>query len=289
MKKILGYIFISVVLMAGTHPGYTQPLSNQQYGIAMLKEQISKNKNDKGTYLALCYLYSQEKEYDNMLNLMNTATSRFRNDKSILGALTEYSKDYYLEGNYNLAEKIAKLTTDKYKDDPDSSLVYAEILFKQNKPGESISFLENYIKRNPKDLIIYDKLIEMCIYKEDYNKAFKVAQEAQNVNLDNISYYLIEGLTLQLVDKDKALKYYQSYIDKLSISNDFEPRVNSAFKIIKTLQDPDVNAESYINLIKYLESQRAPLYYIVIQAQYAQKLYPENAYFSEKLKATYNK
>lgn len=287
-KKLLITIFclISIVISASITIG--QPLSNTAYSIAEFEKLIKSNNGDRGVYMGLCYLYSREKQYDKMLNIMHTIVRKFKNDNTVLFAFIDYSKNFYNNRHYDLAEDIAKLTMSYNKKDPSIALIYSDILLKKNKLDENIHFLRSFIKDNPDEYALYYKLIDSYIYKTDYKGAFDIIKSAQDYNLEEIYYYLLEAAVLQNIDLDKSKSYYQAYLEKLSIANDFNYRINSAKTITKTLFNKNSNESDYINLIEYLKTQKTPLSIILIQARYAHNLFPYNPYFESCISDIYN-
>lgn len=288
MKKMILIFLIFITLISSTQT-FSQPMNNAQFTIEKIKNDIKQNKYDKGAYMGLIYLYSEENEYENMLNTMQQVARMFKKDLKVLQAFNEYSKEYYSKKNYEIAQKIAKLTMSHFKDDPDVALILSEIYLKQNKLNDSIAVLENFLKKVPDDLLITDKLFESYIYKADYDKAFQTARKAQQYRINNIYLYFLEGLSLQLNDKEKAIDYYKAYHGKLSIAQEYEPRIKVAEKIAKTLTNNAATADDYKTLIEFTEKLNAPKSYYLIQARYAQKLFPENTYFTQKINSIYEK
>ena len=283
MKKLIAFIFIALLLYSSCIPVLSQPLSNNEYAIEKMEKEIKKHKNDMSLYLSLCMLYYNDKQYDKMLNIMHKINRHFKPNTIILTAFNKYSIDLYDSKQYKLALDVSKLTSDNYKDDPDAALIYSRALVKTGNINHAISFLNAFLKRNPLEMLLYDKLIDLYIYKKDYSNAFKSARTIQDKKMSNIYFYFLEALILLNEDQDKSMEYLKAYLDKLSMENDYEPRIKAAKKLYDVLSNSSNGVEDYIELIKYSEKLKAPDSYILIELRYAVKKFPEEAYFTDKI------
>lgn len=256
----------------------SQPLTTNQYAIAKMKEELAKYKGDQSLYMSLCMLYSREKEYANMLDMMNQVVKKFSKDSSITATINDYALEYLKNGNYDIALKIIDITLSKYKRDQDAAIIRSEILLKQNKINENISFLESFLRRNPEEDLLYERLADSYIYKQDYTNAFKTIRTIQDKKIDNIYYYFLEAMLLQMTDKQKSLDYFNAYFEKLQYVEEYEPRVKTAKRIYELLQSSDATINDYEELLDYMKTSNVPKSYILLQARYALTLFPDNSY-----------
>lgn len=290
MKKKI-FIALLLLIITGTtiDNAYSQPLTQNQYAIAKMKEELAKYKGDQSIYMSLCFLYSKENDYDNMLNMMKTILKKFPKDTATAGVINDYAIEYSQKGKYDIALKIVDITLSKYKRDQDAAIIRSEILLKQNRIDENNRFLESFLKKNPKEYLLYDRLADSYIYKEDYTNAFKTIRTIQDINIENIYYYFVEAMILQMTDKEKALKYFKAYFEKTQFVEEYEPRIKIAKRIYDLLQSNDVTATDYEELLDYMKTSKVPNSYILIQARYAKKLFPESPYFETVIENIYSK
>jgi tetratricopeptide (TPR) repeat protein len=281
-KAIIVSILLHLTLLQG-YVGYTQPLSNTDFNIQKYEQHIKEQKQDLGAYMALLLLYSNEKYNQKMIGLMKKINRQFDKEPLILKAYNNYAASYYKDKNYEMAEKIASITLDKYPEDPDAALIYSETLQRNNKIAESIRFLEKFLKKNPDQFFLHTKLTYQLLYKGDYKKAFEVAKAAHMININNVDFYFLEAVTLQLQDSDEALKYYNAYLEKLEFSRDLEEREQAAILIVEVLSSSCSNSETYIKLIKQLEYLKTPGAIILVQARFAARMFPEESFFKVKI------
>lgn len=279
MKKTL-FVALIILISSGLviDKTYSQPLTTNQYAIAKMKEELAKYKGDQSIYMSLCLLYSREKDYSNMLDMMNQVVKKFPKDSSIIATINDYALEYLKEGNYDIALKIIDITLSKYKRDQDAAIIRSEILLKQNKINENISFLESFLKRNPEEDLLYEKLADSYIYKQDYTNAFKTIRTIQDKKIDNIYYYFLEAMLLQMTDKQKSLEYFNAYFEKLQFVEEYQPRIKTAKRIYELLQSSDVSVNDYEELLDYMKTSNVPKSYILLQARYALKMFPNNPY-----------
>lgn len=288
-KKLIIALLLLIITGTTIDNTYSQPLTQNQFAIAKMKEELAKYKGDQSIYMSLCFLYSKEHDYDNMLNMMKTIVKKFPKDSATAGVINDYAMEYTQKGNYDIALKVVDITLSKYKQDQDAAIIRSEILLKQNKIDESNRFLESFLKKNPKEYLLYDRLADSYIYKEDYNSAFKTIRTIQDINIENIYYYLVEAMILQMTDKDKSLKYFKAYFEKTQFVEEYEPRLKVAKRIYELLQSSNPVATDYEELLDYMKSNKVPSSYILIQAKYAQKLFPESPYFKSVIDNIYSK
>lgn len=288
MKKTFVALLVFISLVSVNLGIYSQPMSNNQYSIAKLKKDLQENKNEKPVYMALIYLYSEEGEYANMFDLMQKVSARFKNDPKVSMVFNNYAKDYFAKGNYDLAEKIVKHSLKYDKKDADAALILNEVLLKQNKIEEDISFLESFLKTAPDEMLLYERLFDLYIYKNDSDRAFDTARRALENNLDTIYFYFLQGMALQTKDLDAARTYYKAYFDKLKMLNDYDLRIKVANKVEETLNNRYATVDDYKNLINYVEKLNPPGSYVLVQARFGQKLFPGNTYFSHKINKIYS-
>jgi tetratricopeptide (TPR) repeat protein len=271
MKTILKSFIILLVMISSFNPVQAQPLSNEGFAIVNLEKQVREHPRDKGAYMALLLLYSQNQQDQKFLDTMHTVIKKFKKDDSLIGPFNEYARDYMKQGKLDLAAQISSIALKNYKDDSDMALIRSEILLKQGKYKENISFLSDYLKRNSAQYFLHDRLIYSYLMNEEYQKAFDAARRAQQENISNIHYYFLEALALQMIDKDKAIQYYKAYLDKLQVASDLPQRIKVAQKIYQTLTNKSATQTDYTELVKFTKEQNAPDAIIEIQKRYAAK------------------
>ncbi|MGD9580283.1 MAG: tetratricopeptide repeat protein [Vampirovibrionia bacterium] len=288
MKKILlSTLIILYVYGVCNETSVSQPLTNNQYAIAKMKEELAKYKDDQSIYMSLCLLYSNEKDYDNMLDMMRQVVSRFSRDTNIAATINDYAMEYSRKGEYDIALKIIDVTLSKYKRDQDAAIIKSEILLKKGDVNGNISFLSSFLKKNPEESLLYDRLADSYIYKKDYQNAFETIRTIQDKHIDNIYYYFLEAMILQMTDKEKAIKYFEAYLEKIQFVEEYGPRIKLAQKINKMIRSNDSTINDYEELIEYMLKNNVPKSYILIQARYALKDYPDNAYLEKVINDIY--
>lgn len=256
-----------------------QPLSNQDYEIVQFEKIVKEHKGDRGAYLGLLSLYYDAHKDQKFVALLKTINKKFKKDPQLAGAFVNYAEDYYNKGQYSLAEEVITEIAKYYKNDPRVPAVYARVMMVQGRPGVAISFLKAFIAKKPREIYAYDMLINLYLYEKQYNSAFEYAKLAQEKNLDSIMYYFLEGLALQLIDKQKAMTYYKAYLEKLSIASDDINRIHIAQKIYQTVSQPHPTSAQMKELISYMETKDPASAYMVIQARYGIELFPEDKAF----------
>lgn len=277
MRKGLLLLVILSSLLLSNNNFYAQPLSNQNYEIKRFEKVIKKHKKDRGAYLGLLYLYFDAEKDEKFLNLLKKVNKSFTKDPQVAGAFVNYAQEYYNKGKYQQAEDVIKETAKYYPTDSRVPVVYARVMMVQNKMSQAISFLKTFIKKRPREIYAYDMLINIYLYDKQYEKAFECAVIAQDKNLESIMYYFLEALSLQMIDKQKSLTYYKAYLNKLKISSDEMNRIQIAEKIYDTLTKANLTSRKMKNLIEYMETKEPASVYMVIQARYGLKHFPEDA------------
>ena len=267
----------------------SKPLSDLDYAVSDFQKAIKQNEQDQGAYMGLVFVYYENELDDKMLSTLETVYRKFPDKEEFLGTINKYAQAAAKEKRYSLAEKLSKMALNKFGEDQDNVQIYANILFAQGKLSQMQTFLKSYIAKNPTDILMTQKLIDVYLYRQDFEGAYQLAKSSHQKNYQEISFYFLEGLALQGVNQNQAKTYYKAYLDKLSYGYDFPNRVQAAKAILKVMTSETKNPLNYYNLIQYLKKIKAPTSHIVVQAYSAYRLFPSENKFFTLLKDEYEK
>jgi len=147
--------------------------------LEVYRQLMERNPDDPQTQLSLCDFLINEKNYDDLFNLLNTVllnSKVARQDKiSLFVKLIEQPElDNKMIDQLIISSMVLEAN---FKDDDIIPLLRPELLIKQSKLREAADRLEEIVKDKPSNYYAWEKLLIVYLQLKDYQNLFVKGEE----------------------------------------------------------------------------------------------------------------